>query len=411
MTTLAVTLLTALYLVLLWVTSSVLRGKGLILAVLGLLVLWLALSEFGRGRRAFFYRLFFLMTLCAATVLACEGVLYLYPGLPKGRLANYAANGYHGEPGGIYVRDAHLGHAMRPNFQRRMYWNGHIWRHETNADGYRGPRLTKADAVVLGDSMIYGHGIETDQTVPARFGAITGLATANLGQQGICSIQSLELLRRKGLGLSPRLILVCPHFTDPADALETYAPEELSHFLAQEGYRPLAREVFRTPPPLSVFAWWNLHAALPLRTGRALQGIIAEPRDRAMELPVPTGGPGDRFVPPAEALATPFDPQSPKAAPEQRLGWQANKRALAEIQREARQIGAKLILFDLGYPTAFSAAVEQVARDIGATYCDVGRHVLARAQAGERMYLAHDGHWTPEGADAIARGLAQTAGH
>jgi hypothetical protein len=32
--------------------------------------------------------------------------------------------------------------------------------------------------------------------------------------------------------------------------------------------------------------------------------------------------------------------------------------------------------------------------------------VLRRAQAGEAMYLANDGHWTPAGCDAMAQQLA-----
>ena len=408
MVALSLTLLTTLYLVLLWIASSVFRGKGLVIAILGVLVLWLALSEFRRGRRTFFYRLCLLMALCAAAVLACEGVLHLYPGLPKGRLANYVSHGYHGEPGGIFVRVPLLGHAMRPSFRRAMYWNGHVWQHETNADGYRGPRLARADAVALGDAMVYGHGIEQDQTVPARFAAITGLATANLGQQGACAIQSLELLRRTGLALRPRLILVCLHATDVVDALHWYPPEELERFLSEAGYRPLARPIYRTPSPLNVFERWYLHVALPLRSGRALQGLISVPHDRALEAHLPPSQ-GDRFLPTAEALAAPFSPEAPNAVPNERLGWRANCRALAEIEQEARRLGARVIVFDLGYPLAFSAAVEKAAQEVGAAYCDTGRRVLTRAQAGENMYLARDGHWTPEGSDAIARGLAAAA--
>ena len=40
--------------------------------------------------------------------------------------------------------------------------------------GYRGAAVDAADVVFLGDSMIYGHGVENDQTVPSQFQAITG---------------------------------------------------------------------------------------------------------------------------------------------------------------------------------------------------------------------------------------------
>ena len=399
-------LLSTLYLVLLWIASSVFRGKGLVVVVLGGLVLWLALSEFRRGRRTFLCRLCIFMAFCAAAVMGCEGLLRLFPGLPRGQLANYVSHGYHGEPGGVYARDPLLAQALRPSLRRTMYWNGHVWTHETNADGYRGQRLAAADAVMLGGAAVYGQGVEGDQTVPARFALAARMTTANLGQQGACLIQDLELLRRVGLRLKPRLILVCSQPGELTDALHWYAPEELDHFLAEDGYRPLARPIYRDAPAMSVFDFWFLRVALPLRSGRLLQALVAEPHDRVLETPVPQSA-GDHFVPAADVVTAPF---APDTLPEQRLGWQASRRALAEIQREAAIAGARVIVFDLGYPVAFSTALERLAQDLGVTYSDAGRRVLARARAGESMYLANDGHWTPTGCDAVARELAQAAG-
>jgi hypothetical protein len=398
-------LLTTLYLVLLWITSSLFRGKGILIAALGVFVLLVALVSGPQVRRAALRQLVVLMSLCVAAILIFEGLLYLYPGMLKGQLANYVSHGYHGEPGGIYVRDPLLAHAMRPSFGRAMYWSGHTWTHATNADGYRGPRLEKADAVMLGGATVYGHGVEEDQTIPARFAAATGLATANLGQQGVCPVQELELLRRSGLRLRPRLIFLCAQPKDVTDALQWYAPEELERFLAEQGYRPLARPVYRSAPAASVFDLWYLRVAWPLRSARALHGLIALPHDRALETPVPESE-GEGFVPTTETVGAAFDPEGPGATPEERLGWQANRRALAEIKREAQGIGARLIVFDLGYPTAFSTAIEGLAHSLDATYCDTGRRVLARARAGERMYLARDGNWSPAGCDALARDLA-----
>jgi hypothetical protein len=408
MAALIAVLLSALNLLLLWVASSVFRGKGLVVVVLGVLALWLALSEYRRGRRTFLYRLCVFAAICAAAVLACEGLLRLFPGLPGGQLANYVSHGYHGEPDGIYVRDPLLAQAMRPSFRRAMYWNGHVWTHETNADGYRGPRLSKADAVVLGGAAVYGHGVETDQTVPARLAAASGLSTANLGQQGACLVQDLELLRRTGLRLKPRLILVCSQAGEVADALHWYAPEELEHFLSEDGYRPLARPAYRETPATGVFTYWFLHVALPLHSGRLVHALIAQPQDSVLDTPVRKST-GDRFLPAADVVHAAFAADAPDATPEQRLGWQANRRALAEIQREAAKVGARVIVFDLGYPAAFSAALQRTAQELGVTYCDAGPKVLGRAQAGEDMYLARDGHWAPKGCDAVARELAKAA--
>jgi hypothetical protein len=84
-----------------------------------------------------------------------------------------------------------------------------------------------------------------------------------------------------------------------------------------------------------------------------------------------------------------------------------HRRALALIRRLAAGIGARVVLFDIGYPTAFSRAMEELAREEGVAYSPAGRAILARAKAGEEMYLRGDGHWTPAGAEAMARELSR----
>ena len=400
----SVVALSALYALLLWLVSSMLRGKGILLVAAGGAALAAALVAAARGRRQPFYRLFFLTALLAAGTLGAEGLLWLAPGLLKGRLANQVLSGYHSERDGIYVPDPYLGRTLRPGFARPMYWNGHVWRHDANADGYRGPRLDRADAVFLGDSMIYGHGVETAQTVPARFQAISGLASANLGQQGTCPVQALELLRRKGLRLHPRYVFVCAHPTDVMDAPTAYDRTELERFVEQEGYRPRAR----TDAESAVFQYWLFHVAIPLRAARVLRGVLHRSEPGAG--PVMAANDDERFVPSPEYVAEPFDPLAPGADPAATLGWRALRRAIAEIQRESARIGARVVVFDIGYPTAFSAAIEGIAREVGARYSDAGRAVLARAQRGEDVYLRRDGHWSPAGGDAVARGLAADLG-
>jgi len=396
----SVAAISALELLLLWLVSSMLRGKGILVVAAGGAALAASLVPAVRGRRAPLYRLFFLTALAAAGTLGAEAILWLAPGLLKGRLANQVLSGYHSERDGIYVSDAHLGRTLRPGFTRSMYWNGHVWRHDANDDGYRGPRLTRADAVFLGDSMIYGHGVETDQTVPARFQAVSGLPTANLGQQGTCPVQALELLRRKGRSLHPRYVFLCAHPTDVMDAITAYDPGELERFVARDGYRPLAR----TDDESRVFQYWLVHVAIPLRAARVLRGAM-HPAEPAF---APAVAPNDdaRFLPSPEYLAEPFAPLAAGANPDTRLGWRVFRHAIAQIAQEAERMGAQVVLFDIGYPTAFSAAVEDVAREVGVHYSDVGRAVLDAAQKGADVYLPRDGHWSPAGCDAVARRLA-----
>src|SRR5262249_51191283 len=149
-------------------------------------------------------RLELMVVSASLAVIACELVLRLNPQVLSGELADHAFGKYHSYSGGIYRRDRRLGQRLRPNLATLAYFNGFWWRHETNPAGYRGARFDRADVVFLGDSMIYGHGVENSDTVPSRFAALTGLRVANLGQPATSPLQALLSFREIGLTLRPR---------------------------------------------------------------------------------------------------------------------------------------------------------------------------------------------------------------
>jgi hypothetical protein len=396
----AVAVLSGVYLVLLWIVSSLFLGKGLVVFAVGCVLLAAALTGLRRGQRIHFYRLSLAMGLAAATTIGAEVVLWVAPGLLSGRLANAAYSGYHLARDGIYMRDLYVGEIMRPNFHRRMYWNGHWWEHQTNRDGFRGPTIRRADVVFLGDSMIYGHGVDQSETVPALFEDLTGCVSANLGRQGASMVQELELLRRLGLRLSPRVIVVSSHPTDPEDGEKRYSRSELERFLTEDGYRPVAIQPDKSTE--SIFDWWLAKITLPMRSGRALRAVV-RPKTVAGHA---TAGDGP-FVPTDFQLAEPFEPSTPR----ERLGWEAHVRSLEEMKCAADELGARLVLMDLGYPRSFSRAVRAVADDLGAAYSDAGAQALDLSLAGEPIYLARDGHWAPDGSLAVARALAEVIGN
>jgi hypothetical protein len=295
---------------------------------------------------------------------------------------------------------------MRPGVRRWMYWNGHWWWHEANGHGWRGPERDRAQAVFLGDSMIYGHGVHGGDTVPAAFERLTGLDTANLGQQGTCAPQQMVLLRRRGLPLRPRQVFLCAHPTDLADLTRMYDEAELERFVAG-GAPPRVRREYAGPHPWDPLWLWARHFGLPLRAGGVLGSLVRGLRERRFQ---EFAAARDPFVPTAGELV--------EVAPELGAGtgagagvaWQAHRHAIAEIRAECDRLGARLVLFDLGYPRAFTAAMEGLAADLGVAYSPAGRVALRRAQAGARVYLANDGHWTPQGAAIVAEALAATLG-
>jgi hypothetical protein len=394
------------------VASAVSRGRGYLFFGAGLGGLALALIAFGRGRREGLYRYVYLLVLAAVTALAFEAVLHLRPSVLRGRLANIAYTGYHWQRGGVYELDPHRGPVLRPGVRRPMYWNGHWWRHETGASGWRGPDVAHADAVFLGDSMIYGHGVEEPQTACARYAARTGTTAVNLGQQGTCQIQSFLTLSRHAPRLRPRLVFASLHPTDLEEAPRLYDDDELRRFAEapeDAAYEPLVRPGFAPRPSRP---WWELASiwtrfiALPFRCA-GLAGTLAHWNRAGSQSEEQYAR--DPFVPAPSEIDAVMPALAPGAPAAFALHWRAEGRAVREMKRLCDRTGARLVIFDLGYPRQFTAAVEALAREVGATYSDAGRQVLARCQAGERMYLVDDGHWTPAGNDAIAELLARYA--
>jgi len=396
---------------LLWIVASAAsRRNGFAWALAGLLALAFALRRHRQGRPGTLHRLCFGILLAAVTALGIEALLRVWPGLVQGAVANKLYSRYHVYTGGMYERDRHLARRLRPDVHAMTYWNGHWWRHDTNPQGFRGPAVSRADAVFLGDSMIYGHGVETDQTVPARFSALTGRPVANLGQESTALVQASMLLRRKGLALGPKAVFVCSHPNDLEDDSILYEESELRRFLAEPDYEPSVREKALWPKPwYDLFEIWTRHVGLPLRSS-GLAGTLAKAAvDGTLKLRRGREpGPPKRFVPSDEYVAQPFAPLAPGAGEKDKLEWEVHRSSVALIRRLAEGIGARVVLFDIGYPTAFSRAIEGLAREQGLEYNPAGRVVLARVRAGEDLFLIDDGHWNPAGADAVARELARS---
>lgn len=397
------------YLVLVWlVASAVSRGQGFWLVVAGLVALGAALLAFRRGRRRPLYSLHLAATITAVLLLALEALLHVAPGLISGQVANVAYTGYHWQRGGIYELDDHAGPWLRPGVHRSMYWAGHWWEHDANADGYRGPAVPRAEAVFLGDSMVYGHGVGPNDTLPARFAARTGQPVANLGQQGTCQLQSWIRFERLGLRLRPSVVFASSHPTDVREATQWYPPDELERFLAsplESPYVPFARDEYRPGPASDPASFWARHVSLPFRSG-GIAGALA--RALRGQGPAVARSAAAWRVPSVAEIEAPFTAASAGAAREDALGWRVHVRSLRQVQRLCDAAGARLVLFDLGYPRGFSLAVEALARELRVDYSPAGRVALERALAGQPVYLVDDGHWTRTGNDVMAVELARS---
>ena len=108
----------------------------------------------------------------AVVELALEVVLRVCPTL----LGSPVAHQVHVAAGAIYYQDRDLGmNFMIPNMKTRMYANGYVWEDATDALGFRNrPLPVPADVMLLGDSIVYGHGVEFPDTLGAQLEQLSG---------------------------------------------------------------------------------------------------------------------------------------------------------------------------------------------------------------------------------------------
>jgi hypothetical protein len=392
-----------LYLCLLWLVASLFRTGGMEVFLGGLAALVLGFLAFSRGRRKPLFLLYLTVMLLAGCVGLMELFLRIAPNSLHGMSANYAFGRFHAYAGGIYEKDPHTAKRIRPNQVCDMYFNGFHWTHDANSAGYRGPLLHETDAVFLGDSLIYGHGVETNEAVPHRYELHAQQATANLGVQGTGFIQEWMQFQRLGLQLKPKLVFLCSHPNDLGDVSQYYDNPEVEKFLASsvdDTTEPLARSRFRPQPFWHPRTIWEEYLALPLRSAGAIRVLGQGMKQGFSKLSGPV------------ASTPALEYRSPKSqwqldSEADRLAWKAHCHALAKIQHGCDTIGARLIVFDLGFPEGFSAAMESECVRTGIDYSRAGRVALQQALAGEDIYLPADGHWSPHGCDVIGQELAK----
>jgi lysophospholipase L1-like esterase len=224
----------------------------------------------------------------------------------------------------------------KPNFEARCYWNGHAWKHDTDAWGGRNPQTwPRVDVALLGDSIIYGHGVEEEQTVAHFLRARLGKRVTNLAMMGDSFPQYLARLRNFALPLWPKLIIVIVFSNDIDDVVHTRSPEMIRRFLAS-GVAPeanvLPREVLLADAPRNTGGWFAAlaHEFLTLRT----LDFSWKKWRYGLNVSAP---------PPEVPASVPNAPAEPPAlTSEERLAVAYSRAALASMKSAADQQGSRL---------------------------------------------------------------------
>ncbi|MBI1846355.1 MAG: SGNH/GDSL hydrolase family protein [Candidatus Rokubacteria bacterium] len=332
----------------------------------------------------------------AVVLLGLEGLLRSRPTLLGDGFANGALSRYTARAGGIYYSDRQLRmHFMIPDLTTTMYANGYVWQHGTDALGFRNrPLHVPAEVMLLGDSIVYGQGVEFPDTLGAQLERLSGRTVANLGRQGDCAYQEAYLLTAFVDVFKPRWVFYVFSPNDIVDLYVYLSDQAMRDFVAQPvaaityparvepakalaererrlRRRPLLQKIEDGSYVMKMFRW----LASEVRKRRATSFQQA-----AITLNAPRRQ--------ADAVDVSHDPGS--------LGWRYTAHAIAYMHLVASRAGARLVAVSLG-DRAQSDLVRASAARAGVAYLDA-REVV---EAGD-SWLPRDGHLSPAGARHLA---------
>lgn len=334
------------------------------------------------------------LLLLSATAVALAGVELLLRARPQ-LLGQAFANGvlskYTDGPGGIYYKDRAAGmRFMIPNFTTRMYANGYVWTHRTDALGFRNRRLAvPADIALLGDSYIYGHGLDVESTVAAYLEDLTGMSVANLARQGDCPLQQAYLVAEFLPLFRPRYVFYFFFENDISDlyaflddaALQAFIDRPLwaLHYPHRMDPAEALRERDRRLGQRSLVT--RLKQSYVYRASRWLRWQLRQdPRSAAVPRPA------------ARDLTD-----------EHSLGWRYAAKAIRYMHATAREEGARLVIAPI---TPLTPRYTEILRGIAA---EAGIDVIdtsALARADDALWLPGDEHLSALGARRLAELVA-----
>lgn len=191
-----------------------------------------------KSRRIVFRITSILIALALATVIA-EIALQTFTVslLGEDRTAAFFDR-YNTRPDGMYFRDRELGmNFMWPSAEMTAYSHGYFWTHRTDERGFRNPEdRRKTDILLLGDSMIYGHGLDDDETVASFLRREYGHHVYNMARQGDCLHEQYVLTRLFLDELSPQTILLFVFSNDLVDLTKTRNADQIDRAPEIEAY-------------------------------------------------------------------------------------------------------------------------------------------------------------------------------
>lgn len=332
-----------------------------------------------------------------------EVALRAFPGLVPIEIGTAIYSVYGDGPGDIYFRDRPTrANFMWPDFETRAYWNGYVWKHRTDSLGFRNPGdLQDRSLVLLGDSMIYGHGVEVVDTVAHFLRHEHGLPAYSAARQGDCLYQEYLVARYLLPLLRPRLLVLTVFLNDFEDLTSYRKPEEIASLRELDlDVDALAARIAKP----EVGSKWSkqLHR---LKTWRLLEMAWKKLRSGAAAAPTPSTPDAPAPQPSILQAITDDARWTPVAGYYQTI--------LGDLAQRARETDTQLVLLHLDVGDQVVAGSLAPQDRVRALLESIGREhdllVLSTRSVFEACrdcFLPNDGHLNREGHRRLAEFLA-----
>ncbi|MCG8554418.1 MAG: hypothetical protein MJD61_03890 [Proteobacteria bacterium] len=169
-------------------------------------------------------RIAYLTLLGSSLIVLSLGVLeftlFLIAPLLPNNISTALLSRYTTDPDGMYRIDYPTGYRiMRPNQTIRAFWAGNSWQHATDPWGFRNPPDSKKEIILLGDSMVYGHGVDELDTFSGILRHEYHHPVYNMGRQADCVYENYISLMLWIDEFKPRKVILFIFINDLHDTM------------------------------------------------------------------------------------------------------------------------------------------------------------------------------------------------
>jgi len=347
---------------------------------------------------------FRLLAISVALVvsLGCFDLLLRSKWVPMG-LQNYAFSRYDYFPGGMYfLEPATKVNFMWPSIKIRAFWNGYGWTHRSDQRGFRNPPgIGHARNLLLGDSIIYGHGVEENDTVAHVLRTDFNYMVYDMSRQGACLYDQYVFLRLYLDDLAPERVILFVFGNDISD-LKTYrSPEFIESMpeLREYDYTAIKTRVGAIgnhPPPRIL----SRIVSEPLI--RLIRRVFADFREKFRRMSLTSSAEAGTLLSGKLPLITDSDPVA-----------RYYDRIFRDLSRRCREGGSllEIVYLDFGdsasemKATAEGPELQTIVRETclldNLIFCSTTRLF----DGCPECFLPHDGHLSGKGARRLSRFL------